>query len=66
MKEIKYRFLLTFYSAFIFFLIMIPQILISKHIFNLKFNEYLMWGVLFISCDFTARFILPKKKKKDI
>ncbi len=66
MEKIKYKSLLIFYSAFIFFLIMIPQTLISKYIFNLQFNEYLMWGVLYISYDFTSKFILPKKNKKDI
>lgn len=62
----KYKFLLIFYSILIFLLIMIPQVLISKYIFNLYFNEYLMYGVLYISFDFTSKFILPKKKKKDI
>ncbi len=62
----KYKFLLIFYSILIFILIMTPQVLISKYIFNSYFNEYLMYGVLYISFDFTSRFILPKKNKKDI
>lgn len=62
----KEKFLTIFFTFLVFFAIMIPQFLISKYIFCLKFNESLMWGVTFIAFYFTTQHILPKILKKNI
>ena len=57
-------FVIVFFSFLIFFLIMIPQVLISKYVLGIYFNEGLVYGVMFISFYISSMIIIPKYFKQ--
>ena len=57
-------FVTVFFSFLIFFLIMIPQVLISKYVLGIYFNEGLVYGVMFISFYISSMIIIPKYFKQ--
>ena len=52
------------FSFLVFFLIMIPQVLISKYVLGIYFNEGLVYGVMFISFYISSMIIIPKYFKQ--
>ena len=57
-------FVTVFFSFLVFFLIMIPQVLISKYVLGIYFNEGLVYGVMFISFYISSMIIIPKYFKQ--
>jgi len=57
-------FVTVFFSFLIFFLIMIPQILINKYVLGIYFNEGLVYGVMFIAFYISSMIIIPKYFKQ--